>query len=204
MKDYFPGNLGGNDRRFTRNNRSYDTTLTRNLDQRSGNYRNNNYQRRKSGPDATAEALNENLVVIKEQLQTISDVQKRMAAAQERRADAEERNAVAMERIAESVARFIGGKSDNSFESDVYSENIATREDTQEDIQIDTQDLQEDPPPVAKSNGAVKIISEMRQNGISYDKIAEHLTEQDVPTPSGRGTWNRRTVSRVYQETPVN
>ena len=149
MKDYFPGNLGGNDRRFSRNNRSYDnTTLTRNLDPRNGNYRNNGYQRKKNNQDAVIEAMSENLVIIKDQLQTISDVQKRMADAQERRADAEERHATAMERIAEYLMTFIGAQPQATVEVDSTSTESS-----------ETQNRPKDLPPVAKTKSAVEIIS---------------------------------------------
>ena len=187
MKDYFPGNLGGNDRRFTRTNRSHDTTLTRNLDPRSGNYRNNGYQRKKNNQDAVVEALSENLVVIKDQLQTISDVQKRMANAQERRVDAEERHASAMERIAEYLMKLIGERPQEPVEDITSSEST------------ESQETPMDLPPVAKTKSAVEIISGMRQNGISYDRIAEQLITQGIPTTSGKGNWNRKMVSRLYQ-----
>jgi hypothetical protein len=191
MKDYFPGNLGGNDRRFSRNNRSYDnTTLTRNLDPRNGNYRNNGYQRKKNNQDAVVEALSENLVIIKDQLQTISDVQKRMADAQERRADAEERHATAMERIAEYLMTFIGAQPPAT----------ASVEDTTSSERLETQEAPKDLPPVAKSKSAVEIITGMRQDGHSYDSIAEQLIAQGVPTASGKGSWNRKMVSRLYQD----
>ena len=188
MKDYFPGNLGGNDRRFSRNNRSHDNpTLTRNLDPRSGNYRNNGYQRKKNNQDAVVEALSENLVIIKDQLHTISDAQKKMANAQERRADAEERHATAMERIAEYLMTFIGGEPQAPVEDITASETSETQEQPM------------DLPPVAKTKSAVEIISGMRQDGLSYDRIAEQLIEQGIPTASGKGSWSRKMVSRLYQ-----
>jgi hypothetical protein len=190
MKDYFPGNLGGNDRRFSRNNRSYDnTTLTRNLDPRSGNYRNNGYQRKKNNQDAVVEALSENLVIIKDQLQTISDVQKRMADAQERRADAEERHAMAMERIAEYLMTFVGAQP-----------QAAAEDITSSDENPETREAPKDLPPVAKTKSAVEIISGMRQDGLSYDRIAEQLIARGIPTASGKGSWNRRMVSKLYQD----
>jgi len=187
MKDYFPGNLGGNDRRFSRNNRTYDSTLTRNLDQRGGNHRNNNYQKRKNNQDAGGEALNENLTVIKEQLLTISGIQQRMAEAQERRANAEERNAGAMERIADGFLQLLNHKPGKTEEDPAVSETPEDHE-TPEDI-----------PAVAKSSSAAELILNMRQNGISYDKIAENLIDNGVPTESGKGSWNRKMVSRIFQ-----
>ena len=191
MKDYFPGNLGGNDKRFTRNNRNYDTTLTRNLDTRNGNYRNNGYQRKKSGQDVAAEALNENLNVIKTHLQTISDVQKRMAEAQERRATAEERNAIAMERIAEHLMQLLNNHSVAPVAENTFPEKTVV------------QNTPEERPADQDAKRTLAIISEMRQGGASYDKIAENLIEAGVPTLSGKGHWNRKMVSRINQA-PVN
>jgi hypothetical protein len=191
MKDYFPGNLGGNDRRFTRNNRNYDTTLTRNLDGRNGNYRNNGYQRKKGGQDAAVEALNENLNVIKAHLQTISDVQQRMAEAQERRATAEERNASAMERIAEHLMQSLNNRPVTPAAETTSPETTVVHQ------------TPEERPADKDATNALTIISEMRQSGASYDKIAKNLIEAGVPTLSGKGHWNRKMVSRINQA-PAN
>ncbi|MBW1993100.1 MAG: recombinase family protein [Deltaproteobacteria bacterium] len=191
MKDYFPGNLGGNDRRFTRPNRPYDTTLTRNLDMRNGNYRTNGYQRKKSSQEVAIEALNENLQVIKEQLQTISGVQQRLADAQERRATAEERNADAMEQIAEHLKRLLGNQPITTAYKSISPETTASQNTSME------------PSVDEDSVSALEIISDLRQKGLSYEKIAQHLIEKGIPTPNGKGVWNRKMVSRHYQA-PAN
>jgi hypothetical protein len=187
MKDYFPGNLGGNDRRFTRNNRNYDTTLTRNLDTRNGNYRSNGYQRKKGGQEAATEALNENLNVIKTHLQTISDVQQRMAQAQERRATAEERNAIAMERIAEHLMQLLNNHPVTPVVKHSLPETAVV------------QNIPEESPADEDDKKTLAIIADMRQNGATFDKIAKNLIEAGVPTLSGKGQWNRKMVSRIYQ-----
>ena len=98
MKDHFPGNLGGNDKRFNRTHRPYDSPpLTKDM---GGNQRRNGFQRKRGGQTHGAEVSNEMLTTIKDQLQKISQNQKRMADLQERSAVAEERKADAMEQLA--------------------------------------------------------------------------------------------------------
>ena len=65
MKEYYPGNLGGNDKRYIRSQRGYDSPLTKDM---SGNQRRNGFHRKKSGPDINTEAFNEALKIIKERL----------------------------------------------------------------------------------------------------------------------------------------
>jgi len=49
-------------------------------------------------------------------------------------------------------------------------------------------------------DNVLKIIVDMRQNGSSYDEIAQHLQAEKIPTFSGRGQWRRQTVHKLYQQ----
>ncbi len=43
-------------------------------------------------------------------------------------------------------------------------------------------------------------ITKMRNEGSTYDQIANYLTEQKLPTFSGRGSWHAQTIHRLYQK----
>jgi len=187
MKDYYPGNLGGSDKRFNRSHRGYGSPLTKDM---NGNQRRSGYHRKKSGPDINTEALNEMFTAIKDQLRQIADNQNRMADLQERSAAAEERNADAMERVARYLEKLMGVSAGAQETDEPETNALPVSEEKPTEID-DT----------AKEGEAItKTIIEMRENGATYDKIAAHLNTEGVASPAGTDLWNRRSVSQVYKD----
>ena len=189
MKDYYPGNLGGNDKRFNRTHRPYDSPpLTKDM---GGNQRRNGFQRKRGGQTHGAEASNEMLTTIKDQLQKISQNQKRMADLQERSAVAEERKADAMEQLAEHLKQWIAPSAGVSVENETVAETLSVpRKEIPETV--------ETVPEEGKS--LLETITDMREKGITFGKIADHLNGEGVPTTSGADLWNRLTVSKFHKE----
>ena len=215
MKDYYPGNLGGNDKRFSRPVRPYDTNQ---YDRRSGTYnRKNGMQRRRGTPEGDAVALKESLQVTNDYLKKISEVQHRTADAQERVAKAEERKADAMEQITTYLKHMFGKdltetiEHITSLESSPPSEDPAVQntppavlenaalEETPTAV-LENAAIEETPPAHMDAGDAVTIITLQRQDGVSFDKIANHLNAEGIPSVSGNGKWNRKTVSKFYKE----
>ena len=181
MKDYYPGNLGGNDKRFNRSHRPYDSPpLTKDM---GGNQRRTGFHRKKGGQTHGAEASNEMLITIKDQLQKISENQKRMADLQERSAVAEERKADAMEQLAEHLKQWFAPSAGVSVETETVAEAPETVETVPEE-----------------GTSLLETITDMREKGITFGKIADHLNGEGVPTTSGADLWNRLTVSKFYKE----
>jgi hypothetical protein len=50
---------------------------------------------------------------------------------------------------------------------------------------------------------ALRIIFHMRADGVSYEKIANHLDAIDMPTLSGKGQWRGHTVYRLFKSVPA-
>lgn len=186
MKDHFPGNLGGNDKKFNRTHRPYDSPpLTKDM---GGNQRRNGFQRKRGGQTHGAEVSNEMLTTIKDQLQKISQNQKRMADLQERSAVAEERKADAMEQLAEHLKQWLPPSAGVSIETETVAEPLSVpRTETPETV-----------PEEGKS--LLETITDMREKGITFGKIADHLNGEGVPTTSGADLWNRLTVSKFHKE----
>ena len=46
-------------------------------------------------------------------------------------------------------------------------------------------------------------IQSMRDDGLSYPKIAEALTAQGIPTKSGNGTWNQATIRSILKRKAI-
>ena len=189
MKDYYPGNLGGNDKRFNRSHRPYDSPpLTKDM---GGNQRRNGFHRKKGGQTHGAEASNEMLTTIKDQLQKISQNQKRMADLQERSAVAEERKADAMEQLAEHLKQWFPPSAGVSIETETVAEPLSVP-------RTETPETVETVPEEGKS--LLETITDMREKGITFGKIADHLNGEGVPTTSGADLWNRLTVSKFHKE----
>lgn len=180
MKEYYPGNLGGNDKRYIRPQRGYDSPLTKDM---SGNQRRNGFHRKKSGPDINTEAFNEALKIIKERLQHISDTQDRMAELQERSLIAEERQADAMERVAACVTQLLDASSATETKADISDNTRQTKE-----------------AGNIQGPSAFETIKTMRDSGATFGKIADHLNGEGIPTLSGADLWNRVSVSKYYKE----
>ncbi len=189
MKDYFPGNLGGNDKRFNKSHRPYDSPpLTKDM---GGNPRRNGFHRKKGGQTHGAEASNEMLTTIKDQLQKISQNQKRMADLQERSAVAEERKANAMEQLVEHLKQWFVPSTGVSVEAETVAETPSVpRKETPETVETVTEE----------GTSLLVTITDMREKGITFGKIADHLNGEGVPTTSGADLWNRLTVSKFYKE----
>ena len=189
MKDYYPGNLGGNDKRFNKSHRPYDSpALTKDI---GANQRRNGFQRKRGGQTHGAEAPNEMLTTIKDQLQKISENQKRMADLQERSAVAEERKADAMEQLVEHLKQWFVPSTGVSVEAETVAETPSVpRKETPETVETVTEE----------GTSLLVTITDMREKGITFGKIADHLNGEGVPTSSSADLWNRLTVSKFYKE----
>jgi len=218
MKPYYPGNLSGNDRRYNRNQNTYDSGLT---NKAPGMYRRNGTYRKKPGQDTDA-IVSEGMTAIKDYLKEITDLQKRLVDSQEQIARAQEMHAEAMQQIASCVTRFLGKGLEPTPAS--ATEDEPTRAAEPEAIQDTPIEEISDKPVTTVSvaeeesgdeestesssagpmvEAALKIIAEMRKNRVSFEKIADHLDAEGVPPVSGTGKWNRKTVSKFYKEAAV-
>ena len=227
MKTNFPGNLNGNDRRYNRPQNSYDQGLA---NRGPGMYRKNGMNRKKPGQDIDT-ALVEGISAVKEYLKEITELQKRLAGSQEQIATAQQTHADAMQQIAACVKQFLGEDTaapsatessetqptvSQSTAPEPAEEIAAVSESEPEEVRslpeetpTETEapaDTPTDPagtPTDRLAEAAFKIISEMRGNRVSFEKIADHLEAEGVPMVSGNGKWNRRIVSKLYKDSTL-
>ena len=54
--------------------------------------------------------------------------------------------------------------------------------------------------PASDVDEVKSVVTTMRGNGDSYQVIADHMTDQGIPTLSGRGAWNKGTVSNLLKK----
>jgi len=227
MKTNYPGNLGGNDRRYNRNQNTYDQGMT---NRGPGMYRKPGTNRNKKyGQDSDA-ALTEGISAVKEYLKEIAELQKRLVGSQEQIAKAQQTHAGAMQQIADCVKQFLGNDTaapsatESSETQPTVSQSTAPENEPAEDIAAvsesepeEARSLPEETPPETEASAdtpmapagtptgrsaeaALKIIAEMRGNRVSFEKIADHLEAESIPMVSGNGKWNRRIVSKVYKD----
>ena len=163
--------------------------------------------------------------LVKEYLKEIAGLQKQLVGSQEQIAKAQQTHADAMQQIADCVKQFLGKDTaappanesketqptvsqstepeiEPAKEIEAVSESVP---EAAEALPEETLESTEAPaePTVRLGETALKIIAEMRDNRVSFEKIADHLEAEGVPVVSGSGKWNRRTVSKLYKESAL-
>ena len=179
MNDFLHNLRSGKEKRFERGRRPYINPQFRDNDWRNGNEQKKGAYRKNSTDEQTA--------AIKNILEGIAKNQERIAIAEERAADA-------IERIARALT--------NSDPLKITSPESFSRTETSFDGSETTRNFHIE---AAKShdfdrNKTLNIINEMRENGVTYGKIAEHLESREIPTFSGKGKWCAQTVHRLYRQ----
>jgi hypothetical protein len=180
MNEFLQNLRSGKDRRYERGRRQYINPQYRDNDWRNGNDFNKKPGYRKN-------PTIENLTVIKQFLENISKEQERFAAAQERVADAVERIAVVLNHLVPSNVALKEAKEiclETNAEPDTIPHPVAEAE----------------KPNHVERNEIIEKILDMRQNGSTYSRIAEHFEANQIPTFSNKGNWCAQTVHRLYKQ----
>lgn len=131
----------------------------------------------------TSSLNSDHLAAIRKTLETIAENQKQQMGTERVRCEIEERKALALEKIAGLVG--------NLKEKDVPREPAdGSREVTKTTL-----------PHRADRDMILKIIHGLRQKGQTYERIAEHLESEGIPTLSGKGKWRGQSIYRLNKET---
>ena len=189
MNDFLHNLRNAKDKRFDRNRRPYDNNQYPGVDRANGNYRKKIMPRNGD--------LLEALPAIKKLLEDVSENQKRLAVA-------EERKAAALERIADHF--FKPAPEEMSNEDQPMAETAAAEPDRTDATTADpdrTEAVTAEPDRTDAQSTAmdreklVALIRELREKGLSFEKVARELQAQGIPTVSGRGTWRGPLASRL-------
>ena len=214
MNDFLHSLRGNKDKRFDRNRRNYESPSYRSND------RMNNSDKRRKGPYRSQQneqtqayaAINKLLPTIKALLESQTEDRKKLI-------EAEERKAAAMESIASFLKQLSGGATDalpvlESIESfcendacePVGEESSRVPEDAEMQANDQGVDTEEEKPAAEAGQQTsigrdklVPMIQALREQGFSYEKIARHFEENQIPTISGRGKWRGQAVSKLCQ-----
>lgn len=161
-------------------------------------------ERRK--PDYYAKVTSENFALVKNSLDALTDHQKRIADAMAARKQTDARIADALETIAAMLGRHWG------YEKDLprVSEPIEVEPEPNGDpgdsnvpgkvvdgfagIGTGNRKISDNDKP-----RLLGIITAMRADGDSWEKIARHMDERDIPTVSGKGKWRGPAVKKFWE-----
>ncbi|BBO79865.1 hypothetical protein DSCO28_04310 [Desulfosarcina ovata subsp. sediminis] len=166
-------------------------------------------QRRTTGNDRRrtdyyAKVTNENFALIKETLDVLSENQKRIADTITAQTKMEERIANAIEALVTMMGRQWGHE--GPLPQGVETVGRPPQGDTAEPLPVsapaaakpqasatDDSDANEDEPP-----SLIDMIANMRTEGDSWEKIARHFDNQQIPTVSGKGKWRGPAVKKFW------
>jgi hypothetical protein len=118
-------------------------------------------------------------------------------------ADQNQRQVLAIERIADALVA-ISGKSGGIAKAETAAPAPPPPEvlsDTEPEVQARKDGADPTLPTVSTGREtAMDIIRIKREEGESFDRIAEYLESERVPTISGRGRWRAQSVSRLFNQ----
>jgi hypothetical protein len=182
MNDFLHNLRSGKFKRNDRSNRSYKDP------QHRGSQWRGDTNGRKSPHHASGD------VEINKALKDIAASHRRFADAYESKVRADERGAAAMESIAEVLMQRFGSDLESIEEDRVDSESKS---------EPDTPAIHAEQTVKATDFDREKLltnISDLRKEGMSFEKIAQHLESRGVPTLSGKGTWRGPGISKLCKE----
>ena len=181
MSDFLHNLRTGNLKpRYDRPRKNYDNPQHRNQNDRNfGKDRKGNYQKKVHTGDQLQE--------IKKHLESI-------AQTVESNFKAQEKAAVALERIATVLEAATGIEAAGATVRDESTAQPAEEPRT-------TPEPAKDPEaPTLSKDVLLATITEMRNDGVSFEKIADELEKREIPTVSGRGKWRGQAVSKLLKK----
>ena len=181
MSDFLHNLRTGNLKpRYDRPRKNFDNPQHRNQNDRNyGKDRKSNYQKKVHTGDQLQE--------IKKHLESI-------AQTVESNFKAQEKAAVALERIAAVLEAATGIKAAGATVRDESPAQTAAEPQA-------TPETAKDPEtPTLSKDVLLSTITEMRNDGVSFEKIAAELEKRGIPTVSGRGKWRGPAVSKLLKD----
>jgi hypothetical protein len=185
MDDFLHRLRTGKDKRFDRSRRNYEPSQYRSVDRQNGTDRRKKGGYKQQSSDPTHTTVAKALPALKSLLETIAEDRKKLTRL-------EERKTVAMEAIAVYLKKLAG------YEGDFPASGIdAEPEEAQTESSQDIAEVENGALDFEKTLELIKNLRE--EEGLSFEKIAQQLDANGLPTPSGRGKWRGPAVSKLYK-----
>lgn len=174
----------------SRHNSSFRDNYHNNYDRRNDMDRRSSYHRKQHHENPTT-IMAKMLPEIQTLLTKISENQKAQGDIYERITHTEERVNESLSQIATAL-KIIAGKMAPEFQAQLF----------QDDTEFE---FAEQAPIVDNDKGydkdtIIDVIVQMRDNGATFETIAHHLDNENVPTFSSRGKWHAQTIHRLYKQ----
>jgi hypothetical protein len=222
MSNFFNNHKAAN--RFDRNY-SYKDNYKKN----GNGYKGQNGNLKQPGPhksnelsDKLSKMIDEILPAVKTLLEGNAELQKRLADITEIKIETEQKEAIALQRVATALESMAGitPEPDQTFNfvPFIHSKNASDQDTMQADISKVTKEqdgTEESPKKLSKrleddtesviefssqdSQTIISTITKLRESGMYFKQIAQHLESKGVPTLSGKGEWSAPAVSKLFK-----
>lgn len=182
MDDFLYNVRTGNMRNMDKSNRRYDNNRYKSQNRQQGK------DRRKGGYVNYRSLSTDQFAAIKEALGTLAENQGRQTAA--------------LEKIAESLATLVstGMTTTGSLpKPEISPPSPPVDVDATEHATKSTTENEPTSPPQTRAE-MVGLIHQLREEGLSYEKIADIFESKQIATLSGRGKWRGQTIYRLFNE----
>ena len=214
MNDFLHSLRSNKDKRFDRNRRNYESPGYRSNDRmnRSDSRRKGSYRSQQNEQAQAYAAINKLLPTIKTLLESLNDDRRKLIEAEERKASAMEAIAAFLKQLSgvtgdalpvlESIESFCENDTCEAVrdEAALVSQDAGIQaEEKQVSPDVKASASEADSPKPMQRDDLTTMILNLREQGFSYEKIARHLEENQIPTISGRGKWRGQAVSKLIQ-----
>jgi hypothetical protein len=214
MNDFLHSLRSNKDKRFDRNRRNYESPGYRSNDRmnRSDNRRKGSYRSQQNEQAQAYAAINKLLPTIKTLLESLNDDRRKLIEAEERKASAMEAIAAFLKQLSgvtgdalpvlESIESFCENDTCEPVQEEaalVSEEAGIQAEEKQVSSDVNASVSEADSTKPMQRDDLATLILKLREQGFSYEKIARHLEENQIPTISGRGKWRGQAVSKLIQ-----
>ena len=194
MDDFLHNLRTGKNKPFDRNRKQFENNNYKNPDRQNvnDNRRREPFQRIPS---------TDHLPAIIKLLEVISESQKRLVEIEDRRSATEERMAAILENLTASTDIFKNRITEYSACSDEPDSLPDTRT---EEVSVESDRTVEPSGIHMDRDKVIEMIVSMRNEQLSYEKIARNLEMQGISTFSGRGSWHSQTISKLCQQLGIS
>jgi hypothetical protein len=192
MNDFLHSLRNAMDKRNEKNRRNYNGNQYNPADRRRPKDPRYGHGRQSNESGQLTQLVTELLPEIKKCLENLASNQDRLIDASTQRAAVEARTADALEQIAGSLSRLIDLQQEDPRITAALGPFLSPA-------------LLPLAPRLASAAGpdreaVLATIRALRENGLSFSAIAAHLTENAIPTFSGKGRWCGQTVHKLLKQ----
>jgi len=201
MDDFLYNVRTGNIKNMNKPNRRFDNNRFKGQE-RSYNKSNNRYPANKDqrkGYVNYRSLSTDQFTTLKDLLGAVVENQKRQLALAESGAARQERQTVAIETIAKHLGRLAKASPGAAVAKPDSASTISPAAPSPAATMSSSHSDSSQAKPKSRSE-LVSLITKLRGQRLSYDKIALEFEKMQVPTLSGRGHWRGQTIYRLFKE----